>query len=157
MRSGRMRRLLLTRYRWVISPLPSMLGGRVSSRTTWSCLSWSSAGVLDGDDALVGRNKPRKDIEKGGLAAAGSTRDQHIQVALTMPFRTSPISGVRVLKSRRSSISRGSRAKRLMDTIGPSSAKGGMMAFTREPSATAHPPWGRIHRCAVLRWKRSCR
>ena len=37
--SGRMRRLFLTRSRWVISPAPSMLGGRVSRRTTCSCLS----------------------------------------------------------------------------------------------------------------------
>jgi len=42
-RSGRMRRALRTRSRVVTAPLPSMFGGRVSSRTTWSCCSCSSA------------------------------------------------------------------------------------------------------------------
>ncbi len=42
-RSGRMRSAFLTRSRWAISPLPSMLAGRVSSRATCSCCSWSSA------------------------------------------------------------------------------------------------------------------
>ena len=52
MRSGRIRRLLITRLRWVISPLPSMLAGRVSSRTTWPWLELELGRVLDGDDAL---------------------------------------------------------------------------------------------------------
>ena len=43
MRSGRMRRQFLTRSRMVISPSPSRLGGRVSSRTTCGCCSCSSA------------------------------------------------------------------------------------------------------------------
>ena len=42
-RSGRMRRALRTRSVAVIAPLPSMFGGRVSSRTTWSCWSCNSA------------------------------------------------------------------------------------------------------------------
>ena len=43
MRSGRIRRALRTRSVAVIAPLPSMFGGRVSSRTTWSCCSCNSA------------------------------------------------------------------------------------------------------------------
>ena len=43
MRSGRMRSAFLTSERWVTSPLPSMLGGRVSRRTTCGCCSCSSA------------------------------------------------------------------------------------------------------------------
>src|SRR3954454_6174419 len=42
MRSGRIRSELRTRSRIVTSPLPSMLGGRDSSRTTCSCCSCSS-------------------------------------------------------------------------------------------------------------------
>jgi len=42
-RSGRMRSALITSWRIVICPLPSTFGGRASSRTTWSCWSWSSA------------------------------------------------------------------------------------------------------------------
>ena len=43
MRSGRIRRALRTRSVAVIAPLPSMFGGRVSSRTTWSCCNCNSA------------------------------------------------------------------------------------------------------------------
>ena len=37
LRSGRMRRQFLRRSRWVTSPRPSRLAGRVSKRTTWLC------------------------------------------------------------------------------------------------------------------------
>ena len=43
MRSGRMRRQLINSCRWRIAPCPSMLGGRVSKRTMFSCASRSSA------------------------------------------------------------------------------------------------------------------
>ena len=36
-------------------------------------------GVLDGDDALAGRQVGRQDVEGGGLAAAGAAGDQHVQ------------------------------------------------------------------------------
>src|SRR3989454_930742 len=55
MRSGRMRRLLRTRSRCVTSPRPSMLGGRVSSRHTWGCWSWSSAEAERRDDGVHAR------------------------------------------------------------------------------------------------------
>ena len=42
-RSGRIRSAFFTRSVAVTAPRPSMFGGRVSSRTTWSCWSWSSA------------------------------------------------------------------------------------------------------------------
>ena len=43
MRSGRIRSALRSRSRWVISPRPSRLDGRVSIRTTCGCCSCSSA------------------------------------------------------------------------------------------------------------------
>src|SRR5882724_6349698 len=43
MRSGRIRSALISSRRWETSPEPSMLAGRVSSRTQCGCLSWSSA------------------------------------------------------------------------------------------------------------------
>ena len=43
MRSGRIRSALRTRSRWVTSPLPSRLLGRVSRRTTCGCCNCSSA------------------------------------------------------------------------------------------------------------------
>ncbi len=42
-RSGRIRRAFFTRSVAEIAPLPSMFGGRVSNRTTWSCWSCNSA------------------------------------------------------------------------------------------------------------------
>ena len=42
-RSGRIRKALRTRSVAVMAPLPSMLAGRVSSRTTWSCCNCNSA------------------------------------------------------------------------------------------------------------------
>ena len=43
MRSGRMRSAFFTSSRWRISPLPSILGGRVSMRPTCGCCNCSSA------------------------------------------------------------------------------------------------------------------
>ena len=43
----------MTRSRIVISPLPSMFGGRFSSVTTWSLVQLKLGGVFDRDDPLV--------------------------------------------------------------------------------------------------------
>ena len=59
-----------------------------------------------------------------------------MSLAFTMPLRNSAISGVTVPRVMRSSISRGSAEKRLIERIGPSMAKGGTMAFTLDPSAS---------------------
>jgi hypothetical protein len=67
-RSGRIRSAFLTSARWVISPRPSILAGRVSRR------------VLDRHDALVGRNEAREDVQQRGLAAAGAARDQDVEL-----------------------------------------------------------------------------
>ena len=47
MRSGLIRRALTTSSRCRTAPLPSILAGRVSSRTTCRCRSFNSRGVLD--------------------------------------------------------------------------------------------------------------
>ena len=54
--------------------------------------------------------------------------------ALDRPASTSPISGVRLWLAMRLSICSGTAAKRRIDITGPSSASGGMITFTREPS-----------------------
>ena len=54
--------------------------------------------------------------------------------ARTMAWSTITISGVMAPTRQRSSIMRGERPKRRIDMIGPSSASGGMIALTREPS-----------------------
>jgi hypothetical protein len=64
-------------------PLPSMLGGRVSSRTTCGCWSMELGRVLDRDDALLVRNVAREDVEQRRLAGAGAAGDQQLSRART--------------------------------------------------------------------------
>ena len=75
MRSGRMRSAFLTSSRWRISPLPSMLGGRVSMRADMRLLQLQLGGVLDGDQALVLRDEGRQRVEHRRLAGAGAAGD----------------------------------------------------------------------------------
>ena len=75
MRSGRMRSAFLTSSRWRISPLPSMLGGRVSMRADMRLLQLQFGGVLDGDQALLLRDEGRQRVEHRGLAGAGAAGD----------------------------------------------------------------------------------
>ena len=57
MRSGRMRSELRTRSRMVISPLPSMFGGRRLQPDDVVLLQLQLDRVLDGDDPLVVRDE----------------------------------------------------------------------------------------------------
>ena len=57
-----------------------------------------------------------------------------LHLTLTSADRSSAMAGVRAFFLSRSLICRGTTAKRRMVSTGPSSASGGMMAFTREPS-----------------------
>ena len=81
-RSGRIRRALISSSRWATSPWPSMLAGRVSSRTTWGCLSWSSAESSMVTMRSVGRDERGEDVEQRRLAGAGAARDQHVEPGL---------------------------------------------------------------------------
>ena len=91
--------------------------------------------VLDGDDALVGRDVAREDVEQRGLAGAGAAGHQHVEPGRAprrspaAPFRRSALPS-----PIRSSIDSARRRKRRIERIGPSSAAGGMIALTREPS-----------------------
>ena len=82
MRSGRIRRVLITRSRCVIAPAPSMLAGRVSRRTTWFCCRLQFGGVFDGDDALFLGNEAGERVEHGGLAGAGTAGDHDVEPRL---------------------------------------------------------------------------
>ena len=55
-------------------------------------------------------------------------------LARTMAASSCPSTGVRVRFSSRSCMVSGTTAKRRIDNSGPSSARGGMIALTREPS-----------------------
>ncbi len=72
MRSGRMRRQFLTRSRMVISPSPSMFGGRVSRRTDVRLLQLQFGRVLAGDDPLVACRYSRS-----GSSAASSCPNRY--------------------------------------------------------------------------------
>ena len=82
MRSGRIRRVLITRSRCVMAPAPSMFAGRVSRRTTWFCCRLQFGRVFDGDDALFFRNEARERVQHGGLARARTARDHDVQPRL---------------------------------------------------------------------------
>ena len=62
----------------VISPSPSRLGGRVSSRTTWGCCSCSSAesSQVMMRSSLIDR--AGEAVEQRGLARARAAGDQHV-------------------------------------------------------------------------------
>ena len=75
MRSGRIRRALISSRRWGTSPVPSMLAGRVSSRTTCGCRSWSSAESSIVTIRSVGGMNDDEDVEQRRLAGAGAARD----------------------------------------------------------------------------------
>ena len=81
-RSGRMRSAFLTRSRLAISPSPSMLAGRVSSRTTCALLQPKLGGVLDGDDALVVGDERRERVQQRRLAGAGAAADEDVEPRL---------------------------------------------------------------------------
>ena len=81
MRSGRIRRALMTRSRMVIAPWPSRFGGRVSSGSQCGCCKPKLGRVLDGDHALARVDHLRQGVEHGRLARAGTARDDDVHAA----------------------------------------------------------------------------
>ena len=134
MRSGRIRRELMTSCRWRMAPLPSTLGGRVSSRATCSWCSCSSAA--------------------SSMVTMRSRSEMKPESTLSSVVLPAPVPPLMSMFSARGRSARGTRAsaasatesppdpppcsrsagKRRMESSGPSTASGGMMALTREPS-----------------------
>ena len=56
-----------------------MLAGRVSSRTTCSCCSWSSAASSIVTMRSSSRDEAREHVQQRRLARAGAARDQHVE------------------------------------------------------------------------------
>ncbi len=111
-RSGRMRRLLRTRSRWVTMACPLDIGRPGLQADHVLLLQLQLGRVLDGDDPLIGRDVGGEDVEQGGLAGAGAAGDHDVQAGLdTGGERTRQIVGVRVLNSSRSSIAQALGAK----------------------------------------------
>jgi hypothetical protein len=134
MRSGRMRRALMTSSRMVTSPLPSMLGGRFSSRMTcfWRiCNSAASSMVMMRSPAGMKLDRTFSSVVLPEPVPPEMTMFSRPRVQAD---RNSTRSGVMVPKASRSSTVRGSRLNLRTVSTGPVSDTGGMMALTREPS-----------------------
>ena len=86
-RSGRIRRALRTRSVAVMAPLPSMLGGRVSSRTTCSCCKLQFGRVLDRHDAVRVGDEAGKRVQQRRLAGTRTAGDDDVQPGLDRPFQ----------------------------------------------------------------------
>ena len=134
MRSGRMRRQLLTRSRMVISPSPSRLGGRVSSRTTWGCCSCSSA---ESSQVMMRSSSSIEPVRQ----LRSVVLPEPVPPEISMLQRTRPMISSSVLASGEidlyltsCSSFRRSFLNLRMVSAGPSIASGGAMTLTRLPS-----------------------
>ena len=79
MRSGRIRRALITRSRMWMAPCAFDVG-RTGFHARHVRLAQPQFGrVFDGDDALVFRNVSRQHVEQRGFAGAGAAADQNVQ------------------------------------------------------------------------------
>ena len=91
--------------------------------------------VFDGDDALLGVDEGRQRVEQRGLTGAGSAGDDDVQLGLDGALRavpSCPASWPCAPPDRAASACR--CEKRRIESSGPSTASGGMMALTRDPS-----------------------
>ncbi len=118
----------------VIAPLPSMFGGRDSSRTTWSCWSCSSTA-----SSMVTIRSPSGMNDESTLSSVVlpvpvPPETITLSRASTQALSSSAISGESVPKPIRSSTVNGSLANLRMVSVEPLKASGGMIALTREPS-----------------------
>ena len=136
MRSGRMRSALRTRARCATSPRPSTLGGRVSRRTTCGCCSCSSAASsIVTMRSCVGM-KADSTFSVVVLPLPVPPEISRFSFARTIARSSCAMAGVSVPRRTRSSTVSGTRENLRIDSAGPSSASGGMIAFTREPSGS---------------------
>ena len=135
-RSGRIRRALMTSCRCLTIPFPSMLGGRVSSRTTCSCRSCSSAASSIVTTRSCAGIKAESTFKSVVLPEPVPPETRIFNLPCTAHLSRSSIVAVSELLLIRSSAVSGSRPKRRMDTMGPSSERGGMITLTREPSCS---------------------
>ncbi|MBM2829156.1 MAG: hypothetical protein HW408_1688, partial [Actinobacteria bacterium] len=135
-RSGRIRRALRTRSRCVTVPFPSMLEGRVSSRTVCSCCRISSAAsstvMIRSSSGIEADRMFRKVV----FPAPVPPDTRMFILAFTMASKTAAISALREPLERRFSIRSGFTPNRRIDMAGPSMDRGGMMTLTRDPSAS---------------------
>jgi len=133
-RSGRMRRALITSWRIVTCPLPSMLGGRASSRTRCFWFNCNSA-----ESSIVTmRSEEGKKLEsmlsRVVLPVPVPPETTIFCRAVTQARRKSIIFWFNVPTRSMSASVNTFLANLRMLIVGPFRHRGGMMMFTREPS-----------------------
>ena len=144
MRSGRMRRAFLTRSVAVTAPRPSMFGGLVSRRTTWSCWSCNSAASSIVMMRCSSGMKDESVFSSVVFPEPVPPEMMMLSLALIAPSSTASISGVNALNRSRSSLPRGFEPKTRIVTAAPSRARGGMIALKREPLAIRASTIGKV-------------
>ena len=123
-RSGRIRSAFLTRSVAVTAPRPSMFAGRVSSRTTWSCWSWSSAASSIVMTRWSGWMKLESVFSRVVLPEPVPPEMMTLSRAFIAPSIRASISGVNALNRSRSSLPIGFEPNIRIVTAAPSSASG---------------------------------
>src|SRR5213595_1127923 len=137
-RSGRMRRQLLTSSRMGTAPLPSTLGGRDSSWIQCGCCSCSSAASSQVMRRSFSGMKDERMLRRVVLPEPVPPETRMLRRARTHDRRKVMISGLEDLK--RLTMSAGphfSLANFRIVNAGPLRAMGGMTTLTREPSNQA--------------------
>ena len=135
MRSGRIRRQLISSCRWRIAPWPSTFGGRVSRRTMFSCASCNSAAssiVITRSFCGMYCERMFRNVvlpapvppEIRMLIRARTAGRQHFH-----HLRRDALQLHQLVGGQRPRFRNGG-----WTCDGPSSASGGMIALTREPS-----------------------
>ena len=85
MRSGRIRRALITSSRWRTAPLPFDVRRPRLEPHDVALPQHQLGGVLDRDDALAVADEAREDVEQRRLAGAGAARDDDVEPAGRRP------------------------------------------------------------------------
>ena len=133
--SGRIRRAFRTRSRCVTAAAPSILAGRVSSRTTCSCFNCNSAASSIVTMRWRGSMKAESAFSIVVLPDPVPPEIRTFRRASIRAVRTRTACSESAPRSTNRSSVRGSRENLRMESVGPSMAQGRMMAFTRLPSS----------------------
>ena len=144
MRSGRMRSAFFNRSRIVISPVPSRLAVRVSSRTTCGCCSCNSAA-----SSIVTMRSARSIIRDSALSSVVLPEPVPPEIRMLSRQRAAIFSTVAIagemLPLLRHHVERDRSSWRTCGSrsTAPSIASGGMMMLTRLPSGRRASTSGR--------------